>query len=120
MRLPALRHLVAAGLGIAVSSAALAADDSAAAWHAAQRAHAAHEALSSRYTAIWATLDRAQKSSFSARERAWLNEGRQLEQEACLRLAGQHSELAVKTCEAAVIERRLGTLAVPQRVAVSS
>jgi hypothetical protein len=113
------RILIAALLGIAASPA-LAGDDAAAAWQAAQRATAAQQALSERYTAIWSTLDAAQKSRFSAQERAWLNEGRQQEQQACVARAGARTEAVARTCEADVIERRLGGLTVPQRVASSS
>jgi hypothetical protein len=114
----AARLLTAALLGLAASSA-LAGDDAAAAWQATQRAHAAQQALSDRYTAIWSTLDPAQKSRFAAQERAWLNDGRQQEQQACIAGAGERTELVARTCEAAVIERRLGGLAAPQRVASS-
>ena len=110
------RFLVAALLGSA-GLPALAADDAAAAWHATQRATAAQQALSERYTAIWSTLDAAQKSRFAARERAWLNEGREQEQQACVARAGARTELVARTCEADVIERRLAGLAAPQRVA---
>jgi hypothetical protein len=96
---------------------AFAADDAAAAWQATQRATAAQHALSDRYTAIWSTLDAAQKSRFAAQERAWLNEGREQEQQACVARAGAPTELVARTCEADVIERRLGGLAAPQRIA---
>jgi hypothetical protein len=112
------RFLVAALLGGA-GLPALAADDAAAAWHATQLAPAAQQALSDRYTAIWSTLDAAQKSRFAAQERAWLNEGRQQEQQACVARAGARSELVARTCEADIIERRLGGLAAPQRIASS-
>jgi hypothetical protein len=114
----AARLLTTALLGFA-ASAAFANDDAAAAWNAAQRAQAAQQALSDRYTAIWSTLDPAQKSRFAAQERAWLNEGRQREQQACIAGAGARTELVARTCEATVIERRLGGLAAPQRVASS-
>ena len=117
MRSTAL-FLVAALLGSAVLPA-LAADDAAAAWQATQRATAAQQALSDRYTAIWSTLDADQKSRFAARERAWLNEGREQEQQACVARAGAQTELVARTCEADVIERRLGGLAAPQRIASS-
>lgn len=95
-----------------------------AAWQAEQqaaaRADAAQQALSARYTAIWANLDAAQKRDFSQRERAWLNAGRFDEQRACVARAGAGGELSAKTCEAAVIERHLGALAAPQRTASSS
>ena len=114
----AARLLIAALLGCAATSA-LAADDAAAAWHAAQRASAAQQALSDRYTAIWSTLDAAQKARFGVQERAWLNEGRQQEQQACVARVGARTELVARTCEADVIERHLGALAAPQRVATS-
>jgi len=112
------RILIAALLGFAAASA-FAGDEAAAAWQAAQRATAAQQALSDRYTAIWSTLDAAQKSRFAAQERSWLNEGRQQEQQACVARAGARTELVARTCEADVIERRLGGLAAPQRVASS-
>lgn len=115
---PTARLLTTALLGFA-SSAAFAGDEAAAEWKASQRAQAAQQALSDRYTAIWSTLDPAQKSRFSAQERAWLNEGRQQEQQACIAGAGARTELVARTCEAAVIERRLGGLAKAQRVASS-
>jgi hypothetical protein len=114
-----LGHLSAAVIALLVSSAAVAADGSVADRQAAQRANDAQEALSERYTAIWATLDRAQKTRFSAQERAWLNEGRDLERQACLQQAGLRSELAVHTCEAEIIERRLRVLGAPARAAAS-
>jgi hypothetical protein len=112
------RLLIAALLGGAAVPA-LAGDDAAAAWQATQRATAAQQALSDRYTAIWSTLDASQKSRFATQERAWLNEGRQLEQEACVARAGGRTDLVARTCEADVIERRLGGLAAPQRIASS-
>lgn len=118
MRQHALGQLTAV-VGLLLSSAALAADGSAADRQAAQRARDAQEALSERYTAIWATLDRAQKTHFSAQERAWLNEGRELERQACLKRAGLRSELAVHTCEAEIVERRLRALAAPARASAS-
>lgn len=122
MRQPA-RLLIAAVLGLALSSA-FANDNAAAAWEAEQRAQArasaAEQTLSDRYTAIWATLDAAQKARFSAQERAWLNDGRQQEQQACIAGVGVRTELVARTCEAAVIERHLGALAAPRRVASSS
>ena len=122
MRQPA-RLLIAALLGIAVSAAS-ANDDAAATWHAEQqanaRASAAQQTLSDRYAAIWPTLDAAQKSRFSAQERAWLNSGRQEEQQACIARVGARTEVVARTCEALVIERHLGALAAPQRVATSS
>jgi hypothetical protein len=121
MRQPA-RLLITALLGFA-ASAAIASDD-VAAWHARQqadaRASAAQQALSERYAAIWSTLDAAQKQRFSAQERAWLNSGRQEEQQACVARLGVRTEVVARTCEADVIERHLGALAVPQRVAASS
>jgi uncharacterized protein YcgI (DUF1989 family) len=104
--------LIAALLGGAAVPA-LAGDEAVAAWHAAQ------QALSDRYTAIWSTLDASQKSRFATQERAWLNEGRQLEQQACVERAGGRTDLVARTCEADVIERRLGGLAAPQRIASS-
>lgn len=112
------RTLIAALLGFAAASA-FAGDEVAAAWQAAQRASAAQQALSDRYTAIWSTLDAAQKSRFAAQERAWLNEGRQQEQQACIARSGARTELVALTCEADVIERRLGGLAAPQHIASS-
>ena len=112
------RILVAALLGGAAVPA-LAGDDAAAAWQATQRAAAAQQALSDRYTAIWSTLDASQKSRFAAQERAWLNEGRQSEQQACNARAGEPTVLVARTCEADVIERRLIGLAAPQRIAAS-
>jgi uncharacterized membrane protein YqiK len=119
----AARLLIAALLGVAASPV-FAGDDAAAAWNAAQqasaRAQSAEEALSERYTSIWSTLDATQKSRFSAQERAWLNEGREQEQRACIARVGAHTDLAVRTCEADVLERHLGALRAPQRVASSS
>ena len=114
-----LRLLTAVLLATA-GAPAFAGDDAAAAWAAAQRASAAQQALSDRYTAIWSTLDPAQKSRFAAQERAWLNEGRALEQQACVARASARNELVARTCEADVFERHLGTVAAPQRVASSS
>ncbi|MDH5209430.1 MAG: hypothetical protein OEW34_12375 [Burkholderiaceae bacterium] len=119
MRQPALRLLLAVTLGLAASSI-FAADDWAGAWHAAQRASAAQQALSDRYTAIWATLDAAGKARFSAQERAWLNVGRQDEQQACVMRAGPRTEATARTCEADVIERHLRSLGTPGRQAASN
>ena len=119
MRQPALRLLLAVTLGLAASSI-FAADDWAGAWHAAQRASAAQEALSDRYTAIWTTLDPAGKTRFSAQERAWLNVGRQEEQQACVMRAGPRTEVTARSCEADVIERHLRSLGVPGRQAASN
>lgn len=112
-------------LGVAAASAS--ANDGAAAWQAVQQADArasvAQQTLSDRYTAIWSSLDASQKALFSARERAWLNQGRQQEQLACVArngAGGARTELVAKTCEADVIEHHLGTLATPQRVASSN
>jgi predicted ArsR family transcriptional regulator len=113
-------RLLTAVLLAAAGAPALAADDAAAAWTAAQRASAAQQALSDRYTAIWSTLDAAQKSRFAAQERAWLNDGRALEQQACIARASAPTELVARTCEAAVFERHLGAVAAPQRVASSN
>src|SRR5512139_747845 len=113
-------RLLAAALLVGAGFPALAGDDAAAAWQAAQRASAAQQALSDRYTAIWSTLDAAQKSRFAAQERAWLNEGRALEQQACIARASARTELVARTCEAAVFERHLGAVAAPQRMASSS
>ena len=110
--------MIAALLGGAAVPA-IAGDDAAAAWQATQRVAAAQQALSDRYTAIWSTLDAAQKSRFAAQERAWLNEGRQQEQRACVARAGERTDLVARTCEADVIERRLGGLATPQHIASS-
>ena len=118
MRQIAVPFLIAALLGSAVAPA-VASDEAAAAWHAAQRANAAQQALSDRYTAIWATLDATQKSRFSAQERAWLNDGRQQELRACVAHVGRSGEAVVRSCEAEVIERHLGRLVAPQRVASS-
>jgi hypothetical protein len=112
------RLLIAALIGLATASA-FAADDSAAAWQAAQRANAAERALSDRYTAIWVTLDAAQKARFGAQERTWLNEGREREQQACVARAGHRTEVATRTCEAEVVERHLSALPAPQRVAAA-
>ena len=114
----AARLLTAALLSCGAASA-VAADQTVAAWHAAQRASSAQQALSDRYTAIWSTLDASQKARFGAQERAWLNEGRQQEQQACVARVGARTELVARTCEADVIERHLGALAAPQRVASS-
>ncbi len=111
-------RLLLAGLIAAAASPAFATDD-AAAWNAAQRAIAAQQALSDRYTVIWSTLNPAQKARFGAQERAWLNEGRDREQHACIARASQTTELAARTCEAEVIERHLGGLPAPQRVAAN-
>lgn len=119
MRQPALRVLFAVLLG-AVSASAFAGDDSLAVWQASQRASQAQQMLSDRYTALWSTLDSAQKQRFSAQERAWLNEGREREQQACVEHAGARTELNARTCEAAVTERHVASLAAPQRVVASS
>ena len=120
MRQPA-RLLIAALLGVAASSSF--ANDDAAAWHARQqasaRASAAQQTLSERYAAIWSSLDAAQKTRFSAQERAWLNSGRQEEQQACVARLGARTEVVALVCEADVIERHLGTLSAPRRVASS-
>jgi hypothetical protein len=114
MRSPLLRPLLATA--IVAASASVLANDDVAAWRAAQRAQAAEEALSARYTAIWQTLDAAQKTAFSARERAWLNGGRQAEQRACIAHAGADSALLARSCEAAVIERHAAALGDGARV----
>jgi len=116
MRQPA-RLLIAALFGVAASSAL--AQDDLAAWQAAQRAETAQQALSDRYTAIWSTLDAAQKVRFSAQERAWLNEGRHEELQACIGRVATRTEGVARRCEAEVIERHLGGLAAPRRIVVS-
>ena len=75
--------------------------------------------LSDRYTAIWSTLDAAQKTRFSAQERAWLNEGRQQELQACIGRVATRNESVARTCEAEVVERHLGALAAPRRIVMS-
>ena len=109
---------------IAAPSVTAQAGEDLTAWEAQQqaaaRADAAHQALSARYTAIWATLDASQKREFSRQERAWLNATRLDEQRACVASARAGTEALVKSCEATVIERHLGSLAAPQRVATSS
>jgi hypothetical protein len=116
------RLLIAALLGLAATAAS--ASDGAAAWQAEQQAHAranaAGQALSDRYTVIWSSLDTAQKARFSAQERAWLNDGRQREQQACVASRGARTELVVKTCEADVIESHLRALGAPQRVVAAN
>jgi hypothetical protein len=116
------RLLIAALLAVAAASAS--ANEGASAWHAEQqalaRASAAQQTLSDRYAAIWSSLDASQKKRFSAQERAWLNQGRQHEQEACIARNGARTELLARICEADVIERHLAALAVPQRVALSN
>jgi len=119
MRPPALRLLLAITLGLATSST-FADDDWAGAWRAAQRASAAQQALSDRYTAIWTTLDAAGKARFSAQERAWLNVGRQEEHQACVMRAGPRTEVTARTCEADVIERHLRSLGAPGPQAASN
>jgi hypothetical protein len=118
MRRVFLRTLLAALL-VAPSAAALAHDDAAAS-HAAQRAEAAEEALSARYTAIWRTLDAAQKATFSARERAWLNGGRQIEQRVCIAHAGADTALIARNCAATVVERHLAALDAVERVPLAA
>jgi uncharacterized protein YecT (DUF1311 family) len=121
MLLPA-RLTIAALLGLAAATAS--ASDDQAAWQAEQQADArvsvAQQRLSDTYTAVWASLDASQKARFSAQERAWLNDGRQQEVRACVARNGNRSGLVVKTCEADVIERHLGGLNAPHRVASSS
>jgi hypothetical protein len=117
MRPIAFRLALAAGL--AVGSVNALANDGLVAWAAAQRVQAAEEALSARYTAIWQTLDAAQKAAFSARERAWLNSGRQDEQRACIAHARSTDAAVLRGCEAFVLERHLATLAVPARIAAA-
>jgi uncharacterized protein YecT (DUF1311 family) len=114
MRLSTLRIVTAAGL--AVASASAAAHHEAAAWHAGQQAEAAQQALSERYTAIWATLSAAEKTRFSAQQRAWLNEGRERERQACIDRTGVPTQLVIKRCEASVTERHLRGLEAPARV----
>ena len=87
----AARLLIAALLGAAAPRPSR---TTTAAWQAAQRAETAQQALSDRYTAIWSTLDAAQKTRFSAQERAWLNEGRQQEVQACVARATRHESVA--------------------------
>jgi hypothetical protein len=113
-------RLLIAALLVGAAAPALAGGDAAAAWQATQRAAAAQQALSDRYTAIWSKLDATQKARFAAQERAWLNEGRQQEQQACVARAGARTEFVARTCEADVFERRLGGLAAPQRIASSN
>jgi hypothetical protein len=119
---PSARLFIAALLGLAACPAF--ASDDAAAWHAQQqasaRASAAQQALSERYAAIWSTLDAAQKSRFSARERAWLNSGRQEELQACIARLGERTEVLARICDADVIERHLEALTATQRIASSS
>jgi hypothetical protein len=119
---PSARFLIAPLLAAAATSAS--ADGGAAAWQAEQQAHArasvAQQALSDRYTAIWTSLDPSQKARFSAQERAWLNAGREREQQACIASRGARTDLVAKTCEAEVLEKHLGTLGTAQRIAASS
>src|SRR5512143_2979287 len=113
------RLAIVALLGL-TAAPSFASDAAWAAWHAGQqameRASAAEQALRDRYAAIWSSLDRAQKARFSAQERAWLNDGRQRERQACVTALGAQTELIAKTCEADVIERHLGALAAPRRI----
>jgi len=76
------------------------------------RAESSFNALSDRYTEIWARLPSADKTRFSAQERAWLNDGRWQEQRACVAaLGGEPNAFVQARCQAAVIERRLAQLA---------
>lgn len=114
MRLPTLRFLLTAGLAVASTSSF--AGHEAATWHAAQQAEAAQQALSERYTAIWSTLGAAEKARFSTQQRAWLNEGREKERQACVDRTGVPTQLVIKRCEALVIERHIRRLEAPARV----
>ncbi len=79
---------------------------------AQKRSESAFDALSDRYTEIWARLPAVDRAQFSAQERAWLNEGRWQEQRACVSaLGGESSALAKAICAAEVTERRLARLA---------
>jgi hypothetical protein len=109
--------LIAANAGL--TSGAHAHDAAYEVWQAQQRAEAAFEALSARYTQIWASLSREDKARFSAQERAWLNEGRQQEQRACVAHVGTASEAVAAACLASVTERHLAALATPARVALT-
>ena len=81
-------------------------------------ADAAHEQLSDRYRALWSSLSTAEKSSFAAAERAWLNSGRQAEESACQASSRVQPEtLAVQLCRLAVTERHLAKLNSPQAAA---
>lgn len=110
-----MRHIVAAlaaSLIAAVASASTPDAEAFAIRRAELRAEVAMQALSDRYTALWGRLDATSKKAFSARERAWLNDGRREEQRAC---AAQRpavaAALAQAVCLAEVTEHRLATLA---------
>jgi uncharacterized protein YecT (DUF1311 family) len=78
---------------------------------AQRRAESAFNALSDRYSEIWARLSPADKDRFSVQERAWLNEGRWQEQRACVAAyGGEPNALAKASCQAEVTERRLARL----------
>jgi hypothetical protein len=88
-------------------------------WSAQHRANRTFDALSDRYTQVWAGLSPAQKARFSAQERAWLNEGRWVEQRACLEARGAATPEASADCLAEITERRLQGLDA-RRVLVSA
>lgn len=128
-----LSPLLTAGLTVLflAATASARANESASAEQLAlaqQRAANSFNMLSDRYAEIWSQLssidkasidkaaDRAaenaaDKARFSARERAWLNEGRWQEQSDCVAAQGGASSALVRTrCEAEVIERHLRQL----------
>jgi hypothetical protein len=117
MRTPLVQTLAAIAFGC-VAGAASAQPGTLAEWQAQDRAERALEALSARYTQIWAGLDPAQKAKFSVQERAWLNEGRWLEQRSCLAARALPAEAAA-ICLAEVTERRLHALSESGRVLAS-
>lgn len=88
-------------------------------WNAQHRAERTFDALSDRYAQVWAGLSPAQKARFSAQERGWLNEGRWLEQRACLAARVPATPTASADCLAEVTERRLQNLDA-RRVLVSA
>jgi hypothetical protein len=111
-------HAAAAIAAGSIACAAVAQPGSLEEWKAQHRAERTFDALSERYTQIWAGLSPAQKSRFSAQERAWLNEGRWLEQRACLAARGTATPTASADCLAEVTERHLQGLGDARRVLV--
>lgn len=91
---------------------------------AEREAREAQQALSARYTMLWAALGAGERARFAQAERHWLHHARWAEQRQCIAAAGSASEagtadLAAR-CLAEVTRQRTQTLAQPSLAARSS
>lgn len=117
-----IRRLALALVAAAVSTASAAAERTCAVATAAetvlceqQRAQSALEALTDRYTRVWAALPADRRLAFSAGERKWLNGGRWDAHAVCVAAnAGSGpAEVVAARCLADVTAAHLGALAAP-------